>query len=788
VATLPPTLPTAHFPTGYLAAMAVVLSAIILLIASAWLARSNLVGVLESDRLGDQISEAQSVAERVLSTLKDAETGQRGYLLTSDPTYLEPYHAARARLNADLARLGGASLADPVRDRRISHIRELAAMKLSELVGTVALVEAGHAAAAIDGVRTNVGRQEMDAIRAEVDALQMDANLRLAQARANTRSPQRWVEVVGLDGLAAGLLGVVALVQRRARLRIAATLAQLERFTRAFGLTQGFMRDLDGRIIFWSVGAERLYGYGQKGAMGRISHDLLRTGFPQPLPEIEAVLRRGGFWHGELSHRRADGTEVHVVSYWALHRGEAGEADAIIEVNNDITELKQQIEESERAQEMLRRSQQIETVGKLTGGIAHDFNNLLGVIILNAEALLDAIADLPEAAEQTRDILHSALSGAELTGRLSAFARQGPLQPQDIDLNVLLPNHVAMLRRMLGETIEVAARLTPGLWWTTTDPSQIGNALLNLALNARDAMPGGGRLTVETSNVHLDGPAAALHIEATAGDYVVLSVTDTGSGMAAGVAERATEPFFSTKSTASGSGLGLSMIDGFARQRGGHLAIESEVDVGTTVSLYLPRTRQGAATGPEASDATVRDLGGPDLGGQEAILVVDDNLRLRDVARRHLSALGYKVSCAENGPAALGLLRSGATFDLLFTDVVMPCDMSGYQLADAARRLHPDLRVLFTTGYADAVATSGNTDLGTHHMVRKPYRRTELADKVRAVLGTPQAAVLGTPQANLACDVGWRPTLPAVSTPPPPDPPRVPAVCGSDRPRRPACG
>jgi len=388
--------------------------------------------------------------------------------------------------------------------------------------------------------------------------------------------------------------------------------------------------------------------------------------------------------------------------------------------------------EGQRIQEMLRRSQRMETMGNLAGGIAHDFNNLLSVIILNAEALLDAISDRPGPAEQAQDILRNALSGAELTRRLLAFARQGPLDPQRIDLNVLLPNHVAMLRRMLGETIEIAVSLAPGLWLTSADPSQIGDALLNLALNARDAMPDGGRLTIETANVHLDGPAAALHVEATPGDYVVLAVTDTGGGMPAGVAERATEPFFSTKPPGSGSGLGLSMIDGFARQSGGHLAIKSEVGVGTTVRLYLPRAQEGAATGPDAPDATA-----PDLGGHEAILVVDDNRALRDVARRHLSALGYKVGFAESGPAALKLLRSGEKFDLLFTDVVMPGGMTGYELAEAARRLQPGLKVLLTTGYAEAVATSGHEDQAARHMLHKPYRRKELAEKIRAILGTP---------------------------------------------------
>ena len=733
----------ANIRTGYLATVATVCLAIGLLIASAWFARSNLVGVLQSDRLSNQITRAQLAAEQMLSTLKDAETGQRGYLLTSDPAYLAPYDAARTRIGVDLVRIGVASLGDPLRDRRIRHIRELAIGKLSELAGSVVLVQSGHLGAAIGQLRSNIGNQQMEAIRTEVDALQADNDMRLEQVRASTRSVWRWGGVVGLDALAAALLAVVALAQRRARLRLAATLARLQRFTRAFGLTQGFMRDLEGRIIFWSVGAERLYGYPQSWAMGRISQDLLRTVYPQPLPEVEAIVLQHGFWQGELARRRADGSEVHVASHWAMHRGEAGEADAIIEINSDITELKRQIDERLRTQEMLRRSQHIETVGKLAGGIAHDFNNLLGVITLNAESLLEDIANQPatpataEAAEQVQDILRGALSGAQLTQGLLTFARQGPVKPQWLDLNLLLPRHVAMLNRMLGETIVVEARLAPGLWQTRADPSQVGNALLNLALNARDAMPDGGRLTIETANLHLAGLAAGPPIEAPPGDYVMLAVTDTGTGMTPGVIKRATEAFFTTKPPASGSGLGLNIIEGYVRQCGGRLGINSEVGVGTTIRLYLPRAQKADATGPGPQQVTP-----PDVGGHEAILVVDDNLALRDVARRQLSALGYRVGVAEHGPAALELLRSGEEFDLLFTDVVMPCGMTGYELAGAAQQVQPGLKVLFTTGYTDAVAAGGNEDPPARPMLRKPYRRGELAQKIRAVLAAPQVGRL----------------------------------------------
>ncbi len=408
-------------------------------------------------------------------------------------------------------------------------------------------------------------------------------------------------------------------------------------------------------------------------------------------------------------------------------------AERIAELQAANVRLTQQTDERQRAEEMLRQSQKLEAVGKLTGGIAHDFNNLLGVIIGNIELMQDALADRPELAEQAREILDSALSGAELTRRLLAFARQQPLQPRIIDLNALLPALVTMLRRTLGETIHVTAKLAPELWLTRADPSQIGDALLNLALNARDAMPHGGGLTIETANLH---PAGRRGIDGTAireGDYVVLAVSDTGTGMPPEVVQRAAEPFFTTKPPGTGSGLGLSMIYGFVGQSGGHLAIDSEIGVGTTVRLYLPRAGDDAATAQAAREAV-----GPEPGGDEAILLVDDNAILRDVTQRRLQALGYKVSTAGSGPAALAMLGSGAAFDLLFTDVAMP-GMSGYDLAEAARQMQPTLKLLFTTGYARERPAEPGAAAEPQPMLRKPYRQAELARAVRAVLDAPRA-------------------------------------------------
>jgi CheY-like chemotaxis protein len=373
---------------------------------------------------------------------------------------------------------------------------------------------------------------------------------------------------------------------------------------------------------------------------------------------------------------------------------------------------------------MLRQSEKMKALGQLTGGIAHDFNNLLGVIIGSIEFLMDAVKDMPEQAELAREILDSALSGLLLTRRLLAVGRNQPLRPQRVDLSGLVQDNVEMLRRTLREAIHIEARPTPGLWFTSVDPSQIRDLLLNLALNSRDAMPHGGSLAIEVANVHLDAEAASGHPELAAGDYVALSVTDTGTGMPQEVAERAIEPFFTTKSPTAGSGLGLSMAYGFAKQSGGHLDIQSAVGVGTTVRLLLPRSVDETVDPPGDPAAFA-----PDPRGSETLLVVDDNQSLLDVTRRHLAALGYKVLTAPDGPSALAVLRAGESVDLLFTDIVMPKGMSGPVLAEATRDLRPDTKVLFTTGYtADALDQDGLPTL------RKPYDRHELARAIRAAL------------------------------------------------------
>ena len=389
-----------------------------------------------------------------------------------------------------------------------------------------------------------------------------------------------------------------------------------------------------------------------------------------------------------------------------------------------LRELQRQTAERQHAEAMLRQSQKMEVVGQLTGGIAHDFNNLLGVIIGNAEFLLDEVQKESNQSELAREILNSALGGAELTRRLLTVARKQPLQPRLIDLNALLSNQLTMLRRLLGGTIDVMSTQMQDLWLTYSDPSQVGDVLLNLAINARDAMPHGGRITIKTANAHLDPGSAGAYGELHDGDYVVLAVTDTGCGMSPEVIERAIEPFFSTKPPSAASGLGLSMAYGFAKQSGGHLAISSEVGVGTTIRLFLPRAKDDAR-----QEQAAPTLEACDPGGNEAILLVDDNPTLLDVTRRHLAVLGYKVTSAANGPSALAILSAGGRFDLLFTDVLMPDGMSGYDLAQAARLWQPDLKALLTTGHTGELPTHDEPPI-----LRKPYQKRDLACAIRTAL------------------------------------------------------
>jgi PAS domain S-box-containing protein len=429
-------------------------------------------------------------------------------------------------------------------------------------------------------------------------------------------------------------------------------------------------------------------------------------------------------WGDEYRAMRANGQVVVMVDRAFILRDDTSRAVRVSGTARDVTERRD-------LDERLRQAQKLETVGRLTGGVAHDFNNLLTVILANAELLGEELADRAELHGLSELIAAAAERGAQLTHRLLAFARRQPLEPKVIDINRLLDGMEEMLRRTLGAAIEIRVRRAPGLWLAEADPAELESALLNLALNARDAMPAGGRLAIDTANVTVDEAGAIPDPDVDPGEYVMIAVSDTGAGMAPDVLARAFEPFFTTKDVGRGAGLGLSMVYGFAKQSGGHARFESEVGTGTTIRLYLPRAAALVAT-PERRTEDARPV-----GGGEHILVVEDDPLVREGLSAQLGGLGYQVISANSGSRALWILEQTPDIDLLFTDIVMPGGMNGRQLATAAKRLRPDLKVLFTSGYTDnAVLHQGRLDPGVH-LLNKPYRRRAMIEKVRAVLDEP---------------------------------------------------
>jgi PAS domain S-box-containing protein len=387
--------------------------------------------------------------------------------------------------------------------------------------------------------------------------------------------------------------------------------------------------------------------------------------------------------------------------------------------------------EKEAADAQIRQAQKMDAVGQLTGGVAHDFNNILTVITGTIGILSEAVADKPELATIARMIDEAADRGANLTKHLLAFARKQPLQPREIDVNALVLETAKLLHPTLGEHIQITPLLTPDAWTAMADPNQLSTAVLNLALNARDAMPDGGKLALETGNIYLDESYADMHSEVTVGNHVMIAVSDTGTGISPENLERVFDPFFTTKEIGKGTGLGLSMVFGFVKQSGGHIKIYSEQGHGTTVKIYLPRATGLGQTEAEAAVATAQVE-----GGRETVLVVEDDAMVRKYVLTQVESLGYTTLEAANAAEALTLIDANPTIDLLFTDVIMPGSMNGRQLADEAVRRRPALKTLYTSGYTEnAIVHHGRLDSGVL-LLAKPYRKAELARMIRMALGS----------------------------------------------------
>jgi PAS domain S-box-containing protein len=357
--------------------------------------------------------------------------------------------------------------------------------------------------------------------------------------------------------------------------------AELKRQADILDLAHVMIRDMEERIIFWNSGMEHLYGWAREEASGRVAHDLLQTQFPEPLEEIREKLLRDGQWSGELVHTRRNNQQLVVASTWSLHVDERGNPAAVLEDNNDITKVKQ-------LEEQLRQSQKLEAIGQLAGGVAHDFNNLLTVIAGYSELLLERSAGDEMMRSEVEEITKAAESAASLTRQLLAFSRKQTLRPVVSDPNLLVSDVSKMLRRLIGTGVELVTVLKPEVGLVSVDSTQIEQVLMNLVLNARDAMPKGGKVVVETKNVELDAASDAEHLGVPAGRYVMLAVSDTGCGMNEETRKRIFEPFFTTKEVGKGTGLGLSTVYGIVKQSGGNILVYSQVGVGTTFKIYLP--------------------------------------------------------------------------------------------------------------------------------------------------------------------------------------------------------
>ena len=490
-----------------------------------------------------------------------------------------------------------------------------------------------------------------------------------------------------------------------------------------------FSLDSAGRVATWNPAAERIFGYAAASVTGQSFATLPENAgnafedVHQRVMAGERVQDQRMRWLGR------DGRALDVLHSGAPVR-EAGARMGAVYISEDVTERM-------KLERQLLQSQKMEAIGQLTGGVAHDFNNILTVITGTIELLADGVAGQPDLVAITRLIDEAAERGAGLTRQLLAFARKQPLQPEETDVNALMVEAASLLRPTLGEQIEVESRLEADPWPALVDRSQLVTAVLNLAINARDAMPGGGKLTLETGNVMLDEAYASLNPDVRSGPYVMIAVSDSGSGIPAALRDKVFEPFFTTKDVGKGTGLGLSMVYGFVKQSGGHVKIYSEEGCGTTIRLFLPRAAGEAQPVVEAAPTA------PRATGHETILVVEDDRMVRDYVVAQLQSLGYTAVAASNSAEALKILDGGAVPDLLFTDVIMPGGVDGRELVDQARRRQPALKALFTSGYTQtAIVHHGRLDPGVL-LLAKPYRKIDLARMVRKALdgAAPPAAV-----------------------------------------------
>jgi PAS domain S-box-containing protein len=495
---------------------------------------------------------------------------------------------------------------------------------------------------------------------------------------------------------------------------------EIEERQRIFETSQDLILVTDGFGTFVQVSPSSItiLGFRPEEMIGHTAIDFIHPDDLETTRDEMRSARRGRQMRSfEARYRHKDGRTV--ILNWMGTWSEPARRHFFI--GRDLTEQR-------AAEAQLRQAQKMDAIGQLTGGVAHDFNNILTVITGTIGILAEAVADRPELLSIAGLIDDAADRGAQLTRHMLAFARKQPLQPREVEINSLILEATNLLRPTIGEQVEVSPKLAADAWPAMVDPSQLSTAILNLALNARDAMPGGGKLTIETRNVHLDEGYASMNTDVAVGDYVMIAVSDTGTGIPAANLERVFDPFFTTKEVGKGTGLGLSMVFGFVKQTGGHIKIYSELGHGTSVKVYLPRSiGPGQSTEEAIVPAQIE-------GGDETVLIVEDDALVRRYVNTQITSLGYSTLEAANATEALKIINDGVAIDLLFTDIIMSGSMNGRQLSDEALRCRPELKVLFTSGYTEnAIVHHGRLDSGVL-LLAKPYRKTELARMIRVAL------------------------------------------------------
>ena len=736
----PPVVPRRRvlvFPLGLLVLLAAV---------TAFLAVTQLVSVRDTREWVRHSHAVIEATQALFADTLDVESGARGYMAAGDIRFLDHFDEARRAAPVQMDQLRSLVRDNPPQAALAERLIALTSQRIAIAAMRVDLMRQGRA----DAARTAAfatGKNSMEQAR-QVMAELMAAERRLLDARTAAADRAQWqnfIAAITVSGLATVGLTVsmisMALANRRLahemRERLAAEGAQREseaRYRAIFANTADYLYVIDVRPDgqFQMAEVNPAYERATGDTTLRLRGQDLRRVAPEPGLSVFIDHLRNVVAGGEPVFNRHKVVLPSGERIWESVmvpvRNAAGDIDRIVGSSRDVTER-------EEAQARLRRAQRMEAVGHLTGGVAHDFNNLLQVIRGNLELALGHIDDIEQASLRVRHALRGADRAAQLTRQLLAFARRQPLEPKVINLGRLVTEMAEMLRRTLGEAIEVETVIAGGLWNTLADPAQVESAILNLAINARDAMPAGGRLTIEITNGVLDEDLARNDPEVEPGQYVLLSVADTGHGMSGETVARVFEPFFTTKSEEKGTGLGLSMVYGFVKQSHGHIQIHSEVGRGTMVKIYLPRSRQVEPQVEPAPSGSLR-------GRSEVILVVEDDDLVRASVVGMLRDLGYSCLHVPDAAAALDVVRQGVKIDLLFTDVVMPGAFKSRELATEAQRLRPGLPVLFTSGYADDVIVhEGRLDEGVQ-LLSKPYAREELARRLRGLLRVRHPVVL----------------------------------------------